>query len=110
MRRYRAVSGSVAAHLTLLAVIVFHHPKTIDVTPTWLAWGNAQHSYHITYLPTGNEDNPAQDAKLLLPPASQPNVTPRPQARKPKKAEQPPEHQLDLKADEGSENSKAGSP
>jgi TonB family protein len=112
LRRYRAVSVSVGAHLALLAVIVFHHPKTIDVTPTWLAWGNAQHSYHITYLPTGNEDNPADEAKLALPTppaASQPNVKPRPQARRPKKAEQPPQHQLDAKADEGNENSKAGS-
>ena len=113
MRRYRAVSVSVGAHLALLAVIVFHHPQVIDVSPTWLAWGNSQHSYHITYLPAGNEDNPADEAKLLLPTppdASQSNVKPRPLARKPMKVEQLPQHQLDAKADEGDGNSKAGSP
>ncbi len=100
---------SVGAHLALLAVILFHHPRVIDATPTWLAWGNAQHSYKITYLPPGNEDNPADEAKLLLPTqpvASPSHAKPRPQARKPKKAEQ---HQLDAKADEADENSKAGS-
>ena len=111
MRGYRAVGASVGAHLALLAVIVFHHPKVIDVTPTWLAWGTGQQSYKITYLPAGNEDNPAEDATLLLPspPAvSQSNVKPRPQARKPMQVE-PPQHQLDAKADEGNENFKAGS-
>jgi TonB family protein len=107
VRRYRAVGVSVAAHLALLAVIAFHHPQAIDVTPTWLAWGNSQHSYHITYLPAGN--NPAEEAKLLLPAPPDANVKPRPQAQKPKKVEQPPQHQLDAKADDGDENSKAGS-
>ena len=65
LRRYRSVTASVAAHVALLAVIVLHHPKPIDITPTWLAWGNAEHSYKITYLPPG--ENPAHEAKLFLP-------------------------------------------
>src|ERR1019366_6757827 len=99
--------------VALPAKIVFPHPQVIDVSPTWLAWGNSQRSYQIPYLPAGNEDNPADEAKLLLPTppaASQSNVKPRPLARKPMKVEQLPQHQLDAKADEGDENSKAGSP
>ncbi len=109
MRRYRAVGASVAAHLALLAVIVFHSPRIIDVTPTWLAWGNSQNSYKITYLPNGNEDIPEEEAKLTLPAATRPTVKQQPQARK-KKPEQPPQHQLDARADAGTENAKAGSP
>ena len=109
LRRYRAVGASVAAHIALLAVIVFHHPRIIDATPTWLAWGNGQNSYKITYLPNGNEDRPEEEAKLTLPAATRPTVKQQPQARK-KKPEQPPQHQLDAKAAEGTENAKAGSP
>ncbi len=101
---------SVGAHLALLAVIMFHQPRVIDVSPNWLAWGNAQHSYKITYLPPGNLDSSADEAKLLLPTrpvASPSHAKPRPQARKPEKPE---EHQLDAKADEANENAKAGSP
>jgi TonB family protein len=100
---------SVGAHLALLAVIVFHHPRVIDLSPTWLAWGNAPHSYQITYLPPG--EGPADEPKLLLllPPsaAKEPSVRPA-RALKPKPAQE--HHQLDAKADEGNENSKAGSP
>jgi hypothetical protein len=107
LRRYRTVSLSVAAHVTLLALIVFHHPKPVDLTPTWLAWGNAVHSYKIVYLPPG--ENAAEQAKLLLPQsaAKKPNVHPSAQAKKPQ-AEQK-HHELDAKADEGAENTKAGS-
>jgi outer membrane biosynthesis protein TonB len=98
----------VAAHVALLALIVFHHPKPVDLSPTWLAWGNAGHSYKITYLPPG--ENAADEAKLLLPPsaARKPGIRPpRRQAKKPQ-AEQA-HHELDSKADEGTENTKAGS-
>jgi len=106
-RRYRSVACSVAVHLALLAIIVFHHRRPIDVTPTWLAWGNAQHSYRITYLPPG--DNPAEQSKLTLRASAskQPSLHP-PQAKKPKAARA--QHQLDTSADEGNLNAKAGSP
>ena len=106
-RRYRLVAASVAAHLALLVIVVFHHQKPVDFTPTWLAWGNAGHSYKISYLPPG--DNPADEAKLSLPPASAktPSIRPASQAKKPKPAEV--HRQLDAKADEGTENTKAGS-
>lgn len=107
LRRYRTVGASVAAHVAVLAIIVFHHPKPIDLTPTWLAWGNSEHSYKITYLPPG--ENAVEEAKLSLPPSSAKKLTLRPpaQAKKPK-AEQE-HHQLAANADEGTENSKAGS-
>jgi len=107
LRRYRTVSLSVVAHVALLALIVFHHPKPVDLSPTWLAWGNAEHSYKITYLPPG--ENAAEEAKLLLPPsaATKPSIRPPAQAKKPQ-AEQK-HHELDTKADEGTENTKAGS-
>ena len=62
LRRYRAVGASVAAHVALLAVIVFHHPKPIDISPTWLAWGNSEHSYKITYL--APSDEPADEVVI----------------------------------------------
>lgn len=106
-RRYRLVAASVAAHLAVLAIVVLHHQKPVDFTPTWLAWGNAGHSYKITYLPRG--DSPADEAKLSLPPASAktPGIRPASQAKKPKPAEV--HRQLDARADEGAENTKAGS-
>jgi len=106
-RRYRSVAASVAAHIALLAIIVFHHQRPVDVTPTWLAWGNAAHSYKITYLPPG--DNPAERSKLMLRASApkQPSLHPA-QAKKPKTARE--QHQLDTSADEGNINAKAGSP
>jgi outer membrane biosynthesis protein TonB len=101
------VGASVAAHVALLAVIVFHHRQPIDLSPTWLAWGNSEHSYKITYLPPS--DNPAEEAKLLPPASSakQPKARPT-QAKKP--AAEQEHHELDTKADAGTENTKAGSP
>ena len=105
LRRYRAVGLSVAAHAALLAVVVFHHPKPVDLSPTWLAWGNSEHSYKITYLAPG--DNPAEEAKLLLP-ASAKRSNPRPAQAKTPQAERE-HHQLDAKGEDGTENTKAGS-
>jgi len=106
IRRNRSVGVSVAAHVAILAIIVFHRPKAIDVTSTWLAWGNAEHSYRITYLPMG--DTPLEEAKLALPVASrQPTLRRAAQKKKPKATLE--HHQLDASAEEGSVNSKAGS-
>jgi hypothetical protein len=107
LRRYRAVGASVAAHVALLAVIVFHHRKPIDLSPTWLAWGNSEHSYKITYLPPG--ENPAEEAKLLLPASSTKQPKARPAQAKTPQAEQE-HHELEANADAGTENTKAGSP
>ncbi len=106
LRRYRAVGGSVAAHVALLAVIVFHHPKPVDLSPTWLAWGNSEHSYKITYL--ASSESPVDEAKLLQPrPSPKKSSLRSAQAKKPQA--EPERHQLDAQADEGTENTKAGS-
>ena len=64
-RRYLPVGVSVAAHLALLLWILAHHPRVIELTPAWLAYGDGTHSYHVTYFPPGGEDS---EAKLVLPP------------------------------------------
>lgn len=107
LRRYRAISASVAAHVAVLAVIVFHHQKPVDITPTWLAWGNSEHSYKITYLAPSEE--PADEAKLSLPPSSVKKSRVRAASQSKKPQPEPEHHQLDAKADEGTENTKAGS-
>ena len=107
LRRYRAVGASVAAHVAVLAVIVFHHPKAIDITPTWLAWGNSDHSYKITYL--APSDEPADEAKLLMPLSSAKKSRVRPPAESKKPTAEQEHHQLDANADAGTENTKAGS-
>jgi len=106
--RYRAVGVSVVLHLSLLAVIILHRPRVIDVTAAWLAWGNAGHSYKISYLPINDANVRSDEPKLFLPssPASRQKSAP-PRSRKPAIK---PHHQLDAKAEEGPVDSKAGSP
>ena len=55
-RRYRAVEVSVAAHLAVLAVIVFHNPRVIDLGPEWLAYGDGAHTYKLIYFPAGRRE------------------------------------------------------
>ncbi len=54
-RRHCAVGVSVAAHLAVLAMIVFHNPRVIDLSPTWLAYGDGAHTYQADLLATGRE-------------------------------------------------------
>jgi len=108
-RRYRAVGVSVGAHLTVLAAIVFHNPRLIDLAPTWLAWGDSAHTYQITYLAPGRETSPAEAAKLLLPrPSSQQRPQPRPRTQTAKPADE--HRQMEAKAEAGDHNARAGSP
>jgi hypothetical protein len=67
LRRYRVVGGSVAAHLALLLAIALHHPRVVELTPAWLAYGDGAHSYRVTYFPPNGKDA-ATEAKLILPP------------------------------------------
>jgi len=107
VRRYYAVAASVCVHLALLSVIVFHKPKVLDLTPTWLAWGNSTHTHQITYLAPGNELSRPDETKLTLPVTTATN-RPKPAATtgkvKPKA-----NHQPEPNAEEGNENTKAGS-
>ena len=107
-RRHCAVGVSVAAHLAVLAMIVFHNPRVIDLSPTWPAYGDGAHTSKLIYLPPGaNEDTPADAAKLLFPPpASKPR--PRPESQPPKPAPEP--QQVIADAEAADHNSHAGSP
>jgi TonB family protein len=107
-RRHPAVGVSVAAHLAVLAVLAFHNPRVIDLSPTWLAYGDGAHTYKLIYLrPGANDETPPDAAKLLFPPrASQPR--PRPQPQLPKPAPEPQQVMADAEA--ADHNSHAGSP
>jgi len=108
-RRHRAVAASVGAHVVLLAAIVFHNPRVIDLVSSSLAWGNSARTYQITYIAPSNERSPVDAAKLLLPPrTSQPQNRPRPQTRA---AKPPEEHrQTEADAEAADHDSRAGSP
>ena len=110
-RGHRAVGVSVAAHLALLAVIAFHNPRMIDVSPAWLAYGDGSHTYKLIYFTPAsqNADTPPDTAKLLFPPrATQPR--PRPQSQPPKPAPEPQQAMVNADAEAGDHNSHAGSP
>ncbi|MGA7077365.1 MAG: hypothetical protein WBY61_01500, partial [Terriglobales bacterium] len=65
--RHRAVAVSVAAHLGLLALIVFHTPKVLDLSPESLAFGDGAHSYKLIYFPpSAYADAPPDAVKLLF--------------------------------------------
>jgi len=109
-RRHRAVGLSIAAHLAVLAAIVFHNPKVIDLSPTWLAYGDGAHTYKLIYLPPGanNNDAPPEAAKLLFLRASKKHPRPQPKSQPPKPAPEP--QQVLADAEVGDHNSHAGSP
>ncbi|MGA2458541.1 MAG: TonB family protein [Terriglobales bacterium] len=109
-RRHRAIAVSVAAHLAVLAMIVFHSPKVIDLSPAGLAYGNGAHTYKLIYLPPGaNDDTPADAAKLLFPPpASKPRPRPLPRSQPSKPAPEP--QPVTANAEAADHNSHAGSP
>jgi TonB family protein len=108
-RRYRALGVSVAAHLTLLAIIVFHNPKAINMSPDWLAFGDGPHTYQLIYFPPDASDNaPPDAAKLLFPPhLTKPRPVPHPKSQPQKPA---PEPRVLADAEAGDRNSHAGSP
>jgi len=103
-KSYRAVGVSVAGHLALLAAIVFHHPRVIELSPAWLAYGDGAHSYRVTYFPPGGKEA-STEAKLVLRAsaalARQPRSSPKPAAE---------HHPAPADAEAGEHNSRAGSP
>jgi TonB family protein len=102
---------SVAAHLALLAVLAFHNPRVIDLSPAWLAYGDSTHTYKLVYLPAAanNDDTPPDAAKLLFPPRIT-KPKPRPQSQPPKPAPEPQQVVATADAEAGDHNSRAGSP
>jgi TonB family protein len=100
---------SVAAHLAVLAVLLFHNPKVIDLRPAWLAYGDGAHTYKLVYLPAraNNDDKPPDAAKLLFRPRVR---KPRPQSQPSKPAPEPREVITIAAAEAADHNSRAGSP
>lgn len=107
-RRHRAVIVSVAAHLALLAAIVFHNPKAIEISPAWLAHGDGSHTYKLVYFPPdANNDTPPDPAKLQFPLQAN-KQRPKPKTQKPAPEPQPSPVIADAEASD--HNSHAGSP
>jgi TonB family protein len=108
-RRHRAVGLSVAAHLAVLAAIVFHNPQVINLSPTWLAYGDGAHTYKLIYFPSGSSDDRHQDAaKLLFPRTSKKHPSQQTKSRQSKPAPKP--QQVLANEEIGNHNSHAGSP
>ncbi len=111
LHRRRAVEVSVAAHLAVLAAIVFHNPKVIDLSPTWLAYGDGAHTYKLIYFPSGankNNDKRPDAAKLLFPRANKKH--PRQQTKSQPSKPAPKPQQVLANEEVGDHNSHAGSP
>jgi len=103
------VGISIAAHLSLLAVILFHRPSAIDVSPQWLAYGDASHTYRLIYFPpTADDVRRAPDAAKLIFPLRMNKQRLQPKSTKPKPAPQPEQALADAEA--GDLNSHLGSP
>jgi len=109
-RRHRAVGVSVAAHLAVLAVIAFHNPRVIDLSPAWLAYGDGAHTYKLIYFPPGANDETSPDAARLLFPSRTTKPRLRPQSQPPKAAPEPQHVIVNAGAEAGEHNSHAGSP
>lgn len=108
-RCHAAVMASVAAHLTLLAAIVFHAGPVMDLSPDWLARGDAEHTYKLTYFAPDelSDDAPPDAAKLLYPlQAKKPRHLPIVKSQPPKPAADP----VVADAEAGDHNLHAGSP
>lgn len=79
----------------------------IDLSSTWLAHGDGEHNYQITYI-APNDDSAPDAARLLLPPKPSP-TKPKPHPKPaPKPAEE--KHEVVANAEAGDHNSHAGSP
>ncbi|MGA3087137.1 MAG: energy transducer TonB [Terriglobales bacterium] len=108
LRRYCVVGVSVAAHLAVLTVIVFHQPRVIDTSPAWLAYGDGDHTYGRLYLPPDAHavTSPDTTKLLFLRLPSKPRPHPHTQPLKPPAEPQ----QVLADADSGDHNARAGSP
>jgi TonB family protein len=105
LRRHGAIVASVAAHLAVLGVLVFHSPKVIDLSPAWLAHGYGAHTYKLVYFPADvSSEDPPDAARLVFPLRTKKPLAPsRPQ--KPLPEPRP----VIADADAGDHNSHAGS-
>jgi TonB family protein len=98
------VGLSVAAHLVLLAVTVFHSLPPIELSSESLAHGDGAHTYRLIYLPASGDTS--VDAAKLVFPSTPSKPRQKTQARAPAPHEQP----ITLDADASDHKAKAGSP
>jgi TonB family protein len=110
--RHRAVGLSVAAHLAVLAVLVFHSQRVIDPSPAWLAHGAGARAYKLTYFPPGADTAKSPEvARLLFTPRlikPRPRTQPQPPAPEPQRVIVIADATADAEA--GDHNTHAGSP
>jgi TonB family protein len=106
-RRNRGVGISVCAHLVALAVIALHNPRVIDLAPNWLAHGDSDHTYRVTYFAPGDEKTTPDMAKLA-PPSERAKPHRATQAKK-TPSPPPPPQEVEANAEVGDQNSHAGS-
>jgi protein TonB len=78
----------------------------IDLSPTWLAYGDSAHAYRLIYSPQGSANTPPETAKLLFPRLNKPRPSKQPEEPKPA----PKPEQVAADADAGDHNSHTGSP
>ncbi len=108
-RRYRGAAVSSAAHLTLLAALVWQSSQVIEISPAGLAHGEGIRNYKLIYLPSGDQkvdSAPPESAKLLYPMRVS---KPRPLPESERKHPDEPQQAL-AEADSGDHASHAGSP
>jgi TonB family protein len=96
---------------------VFHNPGVVDLTPTWLAYGDGAHTYKLIYFPpAANRDAPPDAAKLLFPRTGKKHAhpLPLPKSQPPKPEPQPVGANANAnavaEAEASDHNSHAGSP
>ena len=95
--------------MALLAAIVLHNPYVIDLSPTWLAYGDGAHTYKLIYFPSDAKDDQHPDAaKLLFPRASKKHARQQTKSQPSKPAPKP--QQVLANEEIGDRNSHAGSP
>jgi protein TonB len=107
-RNRRPVAWSVAAHLGLLAAVVFYPPKIIPLVPEGLAYGSGEHSYRVVYIAPGTKDAdaaPPPEPKLAFSSAT-PAPRPHPRVQKPADDHLP----VPAGAEAAGQNARAGSP
>ncbi len=99
----------MSAHLAVLAVLVSHNPRVIELGPDWLAYGDAAHTYKLTYFPPAAriEATPRDAAKLLFPVRASKL---RPPSQPPEPAPEPQQVIVIADAEAAGHNSRAGSP
>jgi TonB family protein len=98
---------SVAAHLAVLALVLFRNPSAIDLIPTWLAFGKGANTSSLVYFPPANEKEvaPPEKQKLRFPTRT---TTPSHRAAQPRQLVPAPPQLAD--AYPADQNSRAGSP